>query len=251
MLRNVSLPGSITYKVKNGDSWVTIARDNGIDPGVLIDANFRTRVPAEVNWYLHHYVGCVQTTHDGQNYVFSDRDSPGLIRIPQTGPIHFAVPMVAQRQNPICWIASSAMILSYKNRSSQGLEPLTGGFDPSSSSIPNPTTSWADQYLRLTALGFVSEDPFPDRSPDAAYIENLLRAHGPWMLTHLATDILPGIFSPTSTHAVVITGIDIGTGRVWFNNPWGVRDQITTVNAILAAMEHLFSRGIRAVAYIP
>jgi hypothetical protein len=159
--------------------------------------------------------------------------------------------MVPQGQNPICWVASVAMILSYKGRTSQGLEMLTGGFDPSNSSIPNPNASslWVEQYQHLSRLGFVSENPL--QSPDAAYIETLLRVHGPWMLTHFATDILPGVFAPNSTHAIVITGIDVGAGRVWYNNPWGRRDQVTTVNTILLSMEHLFHRGILSVSYVP
>jgi hypothetical protein len=36
----------------------------------IIYFNFKTNVPEEVNWYLHHYVGCERTTADGKNYVF-------------------------------------------------------------------------------------------------------------------------------------------------------------------------------------
>jgi hypothetical protein len=237
--------------VKGGDTWETIARANGLGVWDLIDANFKTRDPAEVNWYLHHYVGCTQTTPDGHNYVFSSNARPGLIYIPAGGRIRLSVPMRQQGQNPICWIACVAMISSYKGRTSVGIGSFTGGFDPGSSSIPNPTMSWPDQYRRLSTFGFVSENPFPDRSPDAAYIADLLRSHGPWMLTHLASDLLPGHFSPNDTHAVVITGIDTSTGQVWYNNPWGNVNEVTTVNKILLAMENLLSRGIHAVAYIP
>ena len=100
-------------------------------------------------------------------------------------------------------------------------------------------------------FGFVVENPFPNRSPDAAYIEEILRKHGPWMLMHFASDLLPGHFSPGATHAIVITGIDTSTDQVWFNNPWGTVDEVTTVNSILLAMENLFSRGINSVAYMP
>jgi hypothetical protein len=244
-------PTSRPYRVKGGDTWETIARANGLGVWDLIEANFKTRDPAEVNWYLHHYVGCTQTTADGRNYVFSSAAKPGLIYIPPGGRIRLSVPMREQRQNPICWIACVAMISSYKGRTSVGIGSFTGGFDPSSSSIPNPTMSWADQYRRLSTFGFVSENPFPNRSPDAAYIADLLRSHGPWMLTHLASDLLPGNFSPNDTHAVVITGIDTSTGQVWYNNPWGRVDEVTTVNQILLAMQNLLSRGIHAVAYIP
>ena len=246
-----SSPGSKPYKVRDGDSWDTVARDNGITSRALIQANFRTGDPAEVNWYLRHYVGCTRQTPDHHNWMFSSGDSPGIILIPQTGRIHYSVPMMSQGQNPICWVASATMIASYKGRSSQSLPTLTNGLDPSNTSMPNPATSWADMYARLERLGFVCEDPFPDQTPDPAYIENVLRAHGPWMLSHFTTDLTNAVVGPNTTHAVVITGIDATAGTVWFNNPWGNRDQVSTVSAILVAMERLFARNIRSVCYIP
>ena len=98
--------------------------------------------------------------------------------------------------------------------------------------------------------GFVTENPFPDSSPRASYIEDVLHKHGPWMLMHLTSDLAPGI-GPNSSHAVVITGIDVTTNQVWFNNPWGNINQVTTVDSILRTMENLQSKGIRSVAYMP
>jgi uncharacterized protein YebE (UPF0316 family) len=40
----------------------------------LIEFNFKTRNPREVNWYLREYVGCVKTTQDGKNYTFEGAD---------------------------------------------------------------------------------------------------------------------------------------------------------------------------------
>lgn len=251
--RNRPLPGSTLYKVKDHDTWGSIARDKELGVGYLIQANCKTKNPAEVNWYLHHYVGCVEATDDEKNWMFSSIATPGLIRIPPKVRIHFLVPMRKQGQNPICWIACVAMISSYKGRASVGIGAFTGGYDPSNSSIPNPnkSRSWAEHYTRLSAFGFVSENPFPNSSPDAAYIADLLRKHGPWMLTHVTSDLVPGRFKPDSTHAVVITGIDVSTNQVWYNNPWGMADEVTTVDRILLAMESLLGEGVRAVAYIP
>jgi hypothetical protein len=237
--------------VRNGDSWESIASRNGLAAWDLIEANFRTRDPAEVNWYLHHYTGCTQTTADGRNWVFSSSANPGVIHIPRSGYIHLTVPMRPQGPNPICWIACVAMISSYKGRTSMGIGDFTGGLDPSSASVANPAAGWPDQYARLRRFGFVNENPFRDRSPDAAYIARMLHQHGPFMLTHFATDLLPGAFAPNTTHAIVITGIDMDTGRVWYNNPWGNADVETTVDSILRSMENLLSRGIDAVAYMP
>ncbi len=248
--RDPALPGARIYKVKDGDTWERVARVNGLGVSYLIDANFNTKNPAEINWYLHHYVGCKQATHDGKNWMSSSDAEPGLIRIPRNASIRLSVPMNNQGQSPICWIACVAMILSYKGRASVGIGTFTGGFEPGNSSIPDPVTSWADIYRRLSSFGFVSENPFPNRSPDAAYIEDVLRKHGPWMLTHYTSDLHRGI-APGTTHAVVITGIDTRTNQVWYNNPWGRVDEVTTVNTILLAMENLLSQGIHAVTYIP
>lgn len=70
------------YKVRNGDSWVTIASANGLDVWDLIYYNFKTRDPAEVNWYLKQYVGCTKPTADRNNWMFSSDASPGIIYLP-------------------------------------------------------------------------------------------------------------------------------------------------------------------------
>ena len=76
-------PGGRRYKVKDGETWESIARTHGVDPGDLVLFNFGTKNPREVNWYLHHYVGCTLPTHDGHNWRFSSHASPGIIHIPQ------------------------------------------------------------------------------------------------------------------------------------------------------------------------
>ena len=75
-------PDSKPYRVKDGDSWVTVARANSMDPWDLIFANFKTQDPAEVNWYLRHSVGCTRCTRDMRNWVFTSSANPGLIHIP-------------------------------------------------------------------------------------------------------------------------------------------------------------------------
>jgi hypothetical protein len=245
------LPGSTPYHVKDGDSWEIIAQDNGLDVWDLIYANFKTKDPNEVNWYLKHYVGCKLMTVDRKNWKFSLSADPGLIRIPRNVRIRRSVPMMKQWQSPICWVVCVAMISSYKGRASLGVNEFTGGFEPGNSSIPNPAATMDDFYRRLSNFGFAIENPFPSSSPNSTYIEGLLQKHGPWMLTHLVSDLLPGNFQPDAMHAVVITGIDTKTNQVWYNNPWGTVDEVTTIDRILLAMENLFKRGIYSVAYIP
>ncbi|HMA73085.1 MAG TPA: hypothetical protein VKP67_16625 [Xanthobacteraceae bacterium] len=97
------LPSELTYVPENGDphtvatgeSWWTLvelplvraARKSASD---LCYFNFKTRNPREINWYLHHKVGCRHVTRDGKNYMFSDFDrlnkdaaTPGIIYLPR------------------------------------------------------------------------------------------------------------------------------------------------------------------------
>ena len=76
-------PNSEPHKVRNGDSWESLARINRIKVGDLIFTNFKTRNPAEINWYLRHFVGCVQPTVDRRNWMFSSGADPGIIHIPR------------------------------------------------------------------------------------------------------------------------------------------------------------------------
>lgn len=70
------------HKVSTGDSWYTLASSNArSDPWDIIEFNFRTRDPREVNWYLEYYVGCSKAS-DGKNYSFDSADTPGIVYIP-------------------------------------------------------------------------------------------------------------------------------------------------------------------------
>jgi hypothetical protein len=161
--------------------------------------------------------------------------------------IHHSVPMVAQGPNPICWVACAAMVMSFKQRRAVTIGEINRGFDPSNSSIPNPATTWPLFYSILNDLGFESEGH--RMSPDQDFILTLLRAHGPFILTHFTNTFAPAV-AGVGTHAIVITGIDLNNGDVFFNNPWGTRNQTTTVVTIQGSMERLWGRGIRSVAYI-
>jgi hypothetical protein len=72
------------YKVQDGDGWKKIAKLHGMEVWELIFENFQTRNVEEINWYLHHYVGCKKQTHDGKNWMFSASADPGIIYVPIT-----------------------------------------------------------------------------------------------------------------------------------------------------------------------
>lgn len=175
------------------------------------------------------------------------------------GQISYDVPMRRQEQNPICWIACMAMIASFKSQSSQGIGNFTGGFDPSNSSILNPARNWDDMYLRMNSFGFTSVNL--NASPAPAYVESLLNDHGPFILSHLVSQISYGsqyatfqagvvATDPNAAHAVVITGINTDNGIATMNNPWGDKDQTLTLNSILMSMQVLFTQGKRPAAYM-
>jgi len=81
-------------RVIDGDSWLSLAAlDGWADVWDLIEANFQTRDPDVVNWYLKEYVGCVDMTADHNNYRFTNKARPGVIytqtRINRTGAPDF------------------------------------------------------------------------------------------------------------------------------------------------------------------
>jgi hypothetical protein len=80
-------PNAQTYKVRDGDTFETLVRrpdvrPTGMSPLDLCFFNFKTRDPGEINWYLHHRVGCRKVTLDGFNYRFSATDAPGTVFLP-------------------------------------------------------------------------------------------------------------------------------------------------------------------------
>jgi hypothetical protein len=64
------------------EDWGTVAKKFGVGVKELIYFNFMTDNPDEVNWYLHHYVGCKKVSPSGNNWMFSNDANPGVIYIP-------------------------------------------------------------------------------------------------------------------------------------------------------------------------
>jgi len=88
------------YVVKHGETWITIARDYGMDPWDLIHLNFpmvdldpkisHQERCMQVNWCLRVYVGCTTPSWDGLNYMFDNnnrrlwqgQEKPAFIWVP-------------------------------------------------------------------------------------------------------------------------------------------------------------------------
>jgi hypothetical protein len=79
------------YPVHYDDDWWKVAKAHNIPVWDLIEFNFQTLVPEEVNWYLRELVGCKISTDKGRNYSFQGAD-------PAKSKIY--VPLVQQKIAP-------------------------------------------------------------------------------------------------------------------------------------------------------
>ena len=86
------------YKVRDGDSWASLAASRGISPwdlvrynypGLAVDVQFAA---SEVNWYLQQYVGCRRLTPNQRNYAFSSNAAPGEIWLPNAATVALPTP---------------------------------------------------------------------------------------------------------------------------------------------------------------
>lgn len=93
-------PGTLPHRVRDGESWVTLAVHHRMDPWELIRLNFRTDDPREVNWYLREYVGCRTETADRHNYRFSSADEPGIVHLPAPVPQRITMPPLTIGPDP-------------------------------------------------------------------------------------------------------------------------------------------------------
>ena len=198
--QNYVPPNSVEYKVMDGDSWASIASAHGIDPWDLIEANFKTRSAPEVNWYLHHRVGCKVPTPDGKNWKFSSSARPGKIYIPRMPPLYYAVPnmkLIPQDKNMSCWFASGQMLIQWRWRTSKACE------------APHPDPSlvkrWSTLYdnnpgISNSQIADFANDlgltMLPRMTPSPSYVKNLLQTHGPlWVNGRSHITVIAGIRS--------------------------------------------------------
>lgn len=70
------------HKVKSGETLKSLAESHGLTWQQLALFNWNTSDPDEINIHLRENVGCRSRTADGNNYVFTNEDSPGIVYIP-------------------------------------------------------------------------------------------------------------------------------------------------------------------------
>jgi hypothetical protein len=166
--------------------------------------------------------------------------------IPSTRYLQYPVPMVAQGQNPICWVSCMAMVASERRKVTVGVGDYIHGFDPSLGSIPNPYDGgYSDYANRLNRCGFTSLN-----IDSAEELEETMRERGPLILTHFCAGFPYNVtnvpaFKPGDKHAVVLTGIDIdlGVGLTLTNNPWGNKNVPLSIPSALAASQKIRAYG--------
>ncbi|HEV8263949.1 MAG TPA: papain-like cysteine protease family protein [Gemmatimonadales bacterium] len=192
-------PGSTPYRVKDGDTWISIAQKHALDPWDLIEANFATRNAAEVNWYLRAYVGCKVATPDKKNWKFSSTATPGIIHIPRSTPgLYYVVPnmtLIPQDRTMSCWFASGQMLIQWRWQTQRACD----------ASHPDPSllAKWHKLYDDNPGISNAQVADFardlglrmlPPATPSPQYVRDLLKAHGPlWVNGNSHITVIAGI----------------------------------------------------------
>ena len=70
------------HKVKSGETLKSLAEAHGLTWQQLALFNWNTDDQDDINNHLRDDVGCTKKSPDGNNYVFSSDDSPGIICVP-------------------------------------------------------------------------------------------------------------------------------------------------------------------------
>jgi hypothetical protein len=191
------------YKVKDGDSWVTLARDKGMSPWELIRYNYpmlpsnEQQAAREVNWYLQEYVGCTKLTTDRTNYCFSSAADPCQIWLPgrMNSSIYNLVPVMRQPLSGSCWYTSLQMVVKYWRDKGLGDGLIDPSEDPETVILFGANKGIGDRERIARKLGFT-------------VLYASLSNEGMWDLLKKGPVIYAGAWpGQLSGHWVVIVGI--------------------------------------------
>lgn len=156
--------------------------------------------------------------------------------------IRYKVDMVQQQSSPVCWLACTTMLIQFKRR-------LT----PNSEMLGIANVDFRQRFTKglfgnavwthMSRLGLTnarsSELHISDPKPCQNMIYQQLIRNGPFILHHDCGSFSygPNVITPTTgAHSVLIVGTDTRQGCVWFNNPWGTSDVMTTTASIVGAI---------------
>lgn len=185
---------------------------------------------------------CLVTLKDGTQlysesaHITLATASSGDIEVKQDSKVIYDVPLYDQGNSGICWSVSMQMVndwmmglthtleeaydLSYERAESILGENVENGLWPYDVNDYVNVESNIYTLAEQQRFGF-SEFGLPE--PDAENVYQLLVMYGPAYVTY-------GRYSPNdrylgnrnSGHIVVLTGIDLETGKLYTNNPWGI-----------------------------
>ena len=240
---NFQPQNSSPWRVQDGDDWWKIAAQCCMDVWKLIEFNYATRDPGEVNYYLRCNAGCNKTTRDGANWMFSSSAVPGIIYVPalqalissaRSFSVRLQVPHVHGTKNNSCWHDSARMLFQYKRHAD--LNPLAadGLWARDSGLAPG-------EFVRLARDLGLRPLPVPPATFQVQFLADSLTKYGPlW-----AAGDWNGF-----NHIIVITGAESDEG-VWINDPAfarpGLRRNITWFN------EHIYHNEDvpNSILYLP
>jgi hypothetical protein len=200
--------------VHDGEDWGTIAAQYGMEAWKLIDLNFSTHDPSEVNYYLRTSVGCNRATRDNKNWIFSDSAIPGYIYVParaptppnfglQSGSVRFNVPHIKGAKHESCWHDSARMIYQYKRKAD--LNPL-----PAQYAVANKEGLNKGRFITLAREVGMRGLVAPPLTYTPQWLADALTRYGPLWAA--------GDWNNAGGHIIVITGVD-STGAVYVNDP--------------------------------
>ena len=201
------------YKVRDSDSWVSLAREKGMSPWELIRYNYpglpasESQAALEVNWYLQEYVGCRRLTADNRNYCFSAAATPGEIWLPGriNSSIYHAVPIMRQPQTWSCWYTSLQMVVKYWRDRGRGHGLVDPSEDAETVALYNSNGGIVERERIARKLGFT-------------VLYASLSNEGMWDLLKKGPIIYAGAWpGQLSGHWVVIVGLT--DNRLAINNP--------------------------------
>jgi hypothetical protein len=205
---------SFPVPVKDGDDWGKIAARYQMDARKLIDFNFNTTNPYQINYYLRVNVGCDTPTKDGKNWMFTTSAKPGRIYVPDSqadlqwqsfASVRLRVPYIRGTRSYSCWHDCARMIYQYKRAAD--INPVGDEYR-----LSNTQTGSVATFVKLAKELNFRWFPVPD-AVTKEFLAQKLAQYGPlWA---------PGDWNGED-HVIVITGVDADE-NVYFNDPAHLR----------------------------
>lgn len=78
-----SLHDVVEYRVRDGDTWESIAEAHGVAAEALMRFNFDTADPGEIQVAMSEHLGCWRRDPDSGRLVFTSDDEPGILLVPR------------------------------------------------------------------------------------------------------------------------------------------------------------------------